>query len=134
MCYDLHFFISFFIFQTMASELNMYESQVQDYKYDIERLSRELQDIKKKYFLQKKREQQQRYDTLILLWHGFFLSNILFLRIYSLADFFQHDVVLTSTFTVILTYQKDFLSSNIFLSKFQEQCHIIWPLIDLIIF
>ena len=67
MCYDLHFFISFFIFQTMASELNMYESQVQDYKYDIERLSRELQDIKKKYFLQKKREQQQRYDTLILL-------------------------------------------------------------------
>ena len=60
-------FISFFIFQTMASELNMYESQVQDYKYDIERLSRELQDIKKKYFLQKKREQQQRYDTLILL-------------------------------------------------------------------
>jgi len=46
--------------KTMASELNMYESQVQDYKYDIERLSRELQDIKKKYFLQKKREQQQR--------------------------------------------------------------------------
>ena len=45
----------------MASELNMYESQVQDYKYDIERLSRELQDVKKKYFLQKKREQQQRF-------------------------------------------------------------------------
>jgi len=45
----------------MASELNMYESQVQDYKYDIERLSRELQDVKKKYFMQKKREQQQRY-------------------------------------------------------------------------
>jgi len=46
--------------KTMASELNMYESQVEDYKYDIERLSRELQDVKKKYFLQKKREQQQR--------------------------------------------------------------------------
>jgi len=46
--------------KTMASELNMYESQVQDYKYDIERLSRELQDIKKKYFMHKKREQQQR--------------------------------------------------------------------------
>ena len=44
----------------MASELNMYESQVQDYKYDIERLSRELQDVKKRYFMQKKREQQQR--------------------------------------------------------------------------
>ena len=44
----------------MASELNMYEAQVQDYKYDIERLSRELQDVKKKYFMHKKREQQQR--------------------------------------------------------------------------
>ena len=44
----------------MVSELNMYESQVQDYKYDIERLSRELQDVKKKYFMQKKREQHQK--------------------------------------------------------------------------
>jgi len=46
--------------KSMASELNMYEAQVQEYKYEIERLSRELQDIKKKYFMQKKREQQQR--------------------------------------------------------------------------
>lgn len=46
--------------KAMASELNMYEAQVQDYKYDIERLSRELQDVKKKYFMHKKREQQQR--------------------------------------------------------------------------
>lgn len=46
--------------KSMASELNMNEAQVQEYKYEIERLSRELQDIKKKYFMQKKRDQQQR--------------------------------------------------------------------------
>ncbi|KAK2157569.1 hypothetical protein NP493_1866g00018 [Ridgeia piscesae] len=44
----------------MVSELNMYESQVGEYKYEIERLARELQDVKKKYFMQKKKEQQQR--------------------------------------------------------------------------
>jgi len=44
----------------MASELNMYESQVSEYKYEIERLARELQDVKKKYFMQKKKEQHQK--------------------------------------------------------------------------
>ena len=66
LCFDFlicNIYIYIFFLQTMASELNMYESQVQDYKYDIERLSRELQDVKKKYFLQKKREQQQRFDN-----------------------------------------------------------------------
>nr|CAB3228189.1 coiled-coil domain-containing protein 147 [Phallusia mammillata] len=42
----------------LASELNMYESQSSEYKYEIERLARELQDVKKKYFLHKKKEQQ----------------------------------------------------------------------------
>ena len=41
----------------MASELNMYESQVSEYKYEIERIARELQEVKKKYFMQKKKEQ-----------------------------------------------------------------------------
>uniref|UniRef100_H2ZK27 Cilia- and flagella-associated protein 58 central coiled coil domain-containing protein n=1 Tax=Ciona savignyi TaxID=51511 RepID=H2ZK27_CIOSA len=41
----------------LASELNMYESQSAEYKYEIERLARELQDVKKKYFLHKKKEQ-----------------------------------------------------------------------------
>ena len=42
--------IIFYIYtQSMASELNMYESQVADHKMDIERLSRELQEVKKKY-------------------------------------------------------------------------------------
>jgi len=44
--------------KSMASELNMYESQVSEYKYEIERLARELQDVKKKYFMHKKKEQQ----------------------------------------------------------------------------
>ncbi|CAK8688850.1 cilia- and flagella-associated protein 58-like [Clavelina lepadiformis] len=42
----------------LASELNMYESQSSEYKYEIERLARELQDVKKKYFLHRKKEQQ----------------------------------------------------------------------------
>jgi len=35
----------------------MYESQVAEYKYEIERLSRDLHDAKKKYFMQRKKEQ-----------------------------------------------------------------------------
>jgi len=44
----------------LASELNMYESQASEYKYEIERLARELQEIKKKYFQMKKHEQRQK--------------------------------------------------------------------------
>ncbi|XP_019635813.1 PREDICTED: cilia- and flagella-associated protein 58-like [Branchiostoma belcheri] len=46
--------------KSMASELNMYDSQNSEYKYEIERLARELQDVKKKYFMQKRKEQQQK--------------------------------------------------------------------------
>ncbi|KAI8485663.1 hypothetical protein Bbelb_366820 [Branchiostoma belcheri] len=46
--------------KSMASELNMYDSQNSEYKYEIERLARELQDVKKKYFIQKRKEQQQK--------------------------------------------------------------------------
>lgn len=45
----------------MASELNMYESQVAEHKMDIERLERELQEVKKKYYLQKKKEHAQKW-------------------------------------------------------------------------
>merc|ERR1712002_971558 len=44
----------------LASELNMYESQASEYKYEVERLARELQDVQKKYFQSKKNEQKQR--------------------------------------------------------------------------
>ena len=48
------------LLQSMASELNMHESQVAEYRMDIDRLQREMQEVKKKYFLQKKKEQAQR--------------------------------------------------------------------------
>jgi len=41
----------------MASELNMYQAQVNEYKYEIERVTRELQDLKRKYYQQKRKEQ-----------------------------------------------------------------------------
>jgi hypothetical protein len=34
----------------------MYHSQVNEYKYEIERLNREIQDLKKKYFEQRKKQ------------------------------------------------------------------------------
>ena len=40
----------------MASELNMYQAQVTESKYEMERLTRELQDVKRKYYEQKRRE------------------------------------------------------------------------------
>ncbi|XP_042559391.1 cilia- and flagella-associated protein 58 isoform X1 [Clupea harengus] len=44
--------------KALASEMNMYESHAQEYKYEIERLAQELQDVKKKYLSQKRKEQQ----------------------------------------------------------------------------
>jgi chromosome segregation ATPase len=43
--------------KAMAAELNMYHAQLNDYKDEIERLTRELQDTKRKYFEHKHREQ-----------------------------------------------------------------------------
>lgn len=43
--------------KAMAAELNMYQAQVNEYKYEIERLNRELRDTKKKYYTQRRREQ-----------------------------------------------------------------------------
>ncbi|NXA36249.1 CFA58 protein, partial [Eudromia elegans] len=44
--------------KVLSSELNMYESQSQEYKYEIERLASELLNVKKKYLAQKRKEQQ----------------------------------------------------------------------------
>ncbi|KAL4853863.1 Cilia- and flagella-associated protein 58 [Chlorella vulgaris] len=40
--------------KSLASELDMYQAQVQDYKYDIERLQREMAEVKRRYFEQKR--------------------------------------------------------------------------------
>jgi len=56
--------------KAMQSELRTYQTQVGDYKDEIDRLTRELQEVKKKFFDQKKREQlqqeAQRGDTRVI--------------------------------------------------------------------
>ena len=42
--------------KAMASELNMYQAQVNEYKYEQERLSRELTEMKRKYYVQKRKD------------------------------------------------------------------------------
>lgn len=44
----------------MASELNMHAAQVRDYEDQMARLSKEMLEVKKKYFTKKRHEQQQR--------------------------------------------------------------------------
>ena len=34
----------------------MYESQIDEYKYEIDKLNRQLTEVRQKYFLQKKKE------------------------------------------------------------------------------
>nr|XP_055060546.1 cilia- and flagella-associated protein 58 [Misgurnus anguillicaudatus] len=46
--------------KALTAELNMHESLSEDYKYEIERLAHELQEVKKKYLAQKKKEQEIR--------------------------------------------------------------------------
>lgn len=45
----------------------MYESQSQEYKYEIERLANELLNVKKKYLAQKRKEQQAKYGKITVL-------------------------------------------------------------------
>ncbi len=42
--------------KAMASELNMYQAQVNEYKFEQEKLSRELTEMKRKYYQQRKKE------------------------------------------------------------------------------
>ena len=42
----------------------MYQAQVNEYKYEIERLNRDLQDVKKRYFDHKRREQLEKERAL----------------------------------------------------------------------
>ncbi|KAI9328553.1 hypothetical protein BDR26DRAFT_54242 [Obelidium mucronatum] len=46
--------------KALASELNMYHSQVNEYKFEIDRLTRDQQELKKKYYEQKKKEREDR--------------------------------------------------------------------------
>ena len=42
--------------KAMASELNMCQAQVNEYRYEIERVTRDLQDVKNKYYKQKRKD------------------------------------------------------------------------------
>ena len=42
--------------KSMAAELNMFQAQCSEYKYEIERLTTELTDLKKQYYETKRRE------------------------------------------------------------------------------
>ena len=42
--------------KSMAAELNMFQAQCSEYKYEIERLTTELIDLKKQYYETKRRE------------------------------------------------------------------------------
>ena len=54
----------------------MYESQVAEHKMDIDRLQRELQEVKKKYLFQKKREHMlKQVATKKKVFITFFLSG-----------------------------------------------------------
>mmetsp|Transcript_10496 Transcript_10496/g.14578 ORF Transcript_10496/g.14578 Transcript_10496/m.14578 type:complete len:910 (-) Transcript_10496:315-3044(-) len=46
--------------KAMAAELNMNQAQVAEHRYEIERLSKELQDNKRRFFEQKRKEQIQK--------------------------------------------------------------------------
>lgn len=46
----------FFCFQSMAAEMNLYENQIVQYKGELDILNREMRDLKKRYFAQKKRK------------------------------------------------------------------------------
>lgn len=44
--------------KAMASELNMFQAQSNEYRYEMERVSRELQDTKRRYYEMRRKEQQ----------------------------------------------------------------------------
>jgi chromosome segregation ATPase len=46
--------------KAMASEVNMYQAQVNEFKYELERSNRELMDMKKKFYENKRKEQLAR--------------------------------------------------------------------------
>uniref|UniRef100_A0A9J7ZU88 Cilia and flagella associated protein 58 n=1 Tax=Cyprinus carpio carpio TaxID=630221 RepID=A0A9J7ZU88_CYPCA len=52
--------------KVLTAELNMHESQSEDYKYEIERLAHELQEVKKKYLAQKRKDQEHSKRPSIL--------------------------------------------------------------------
>jgi hypothetical protein len=53
--------------QSVTSEMNMYKTQLNDFKFDISRLRYDLENTKDKYFEIKRKEQNR--TMLVLLWY-----------------------------------------------------------------
>ncbi len=58
-------YLNGFLSQVLTAELNMHESQSEDYKYEIERLAHELQEVKKKFLAQKRKDQEHRWERKV---------------------------------------------------------------------
>ena len=56
----------------------MYESQIKEHKFELEKLAKEHQDVKQKYFMQKKREKllKDREQLLMVQENGSHLEQI----------------------------------------------------------
>lgn len=46
--------------QILVAELNMAESNSNEYKYDLERMTRELREVKSKFYALKRKDQKSR--------------------------------------------------------------------------
>ncbi|XP_036919877.1 cilia- and flagella-associated protein 58 [Sturnira hondurensis] len=57
--------------KVLSSELNMYETQSEEYKYELRKLSNELVNLKKKYLAQKRKEYIQRNRGEVPVDHTF---------------------------------------------------------------
>ncbi|KAK2863830.1 hypothetical protein Q7C36_002984 [Tachysurus vachellii] len=55
-------------FKVFSVEVNMYKSQAMEYKKQIEQLNEELKDVKKKYFVLKRKDQKEQERSLAQGW------------------------------------------------------------------
>ena len=81
--------------QAMASELNMYQAQVAEYKFEIERVERDLDSLKRKYYAQRRKEQIRKWEgdysfiLALLLKSSFQISSIVLLSSFSGLYYFS---------------------------------------------
>lgn len=70
--------------QALTAELNMHESQSEEYKYENERLAQELQEVKKKYLAQKRKDQEFRWiEELIAMPKGIVVQKSLIEQVHN---------------------------------------------------
>ncbi|XP_068081247.1 cilia- and flagella-associated protein 58 [Anabrus simplex] len=70
----------------LISELNMYETKVTEYKFDLERVNHELQEMKKKYYTQIPKH------ILRNAWHPFYVKQFFYTSIF-LYFYFMYQTI-----------------------------------------